>query len=218
MTVAPLARDVWTHTTWKLLANGAPFPSNGLIVKGGSRALLIDTTWPTADMAPMLEQARTLVGALPLAVAVTHAHDDRMSGLDIARAAGIRSFAYHLSQQDAPARGLPLADEVWQGPRKHFDLGRRSVEFFYPGPAHTRDNVVALIADSGVLFGGCMLRAKSNTALGNLADAVVPEWTASVDRVIAEFGARTSIVVPGHGTPGGRDLLDHTRALSVAGK
>jgi glyoxylase-like metal-dependent hydrolase (beta-lactamase superfamily II) len=216
--IEPLARDIWLHTTWKLLANGAPFPSNGLIVRGEQRALVIDTTWPTADMAPMLDKARALAGAMPLSLAVTHAHDDRMSGLDIARAAGIRSFAYHLTQQDAPKRGLPLADEVWQGPRKRIELGGRGVEFFYPGPAHTRDNVVAFIADAGVLFGGCMLRAKSHTVLGNLADAVVADWPASMDRVIAEFGARTKIVVPGHGPPGGPDLLAHTRALASAGR
>src|SRR5690606_20935705 len=140
------------------LANGAPFPSNGLIVRGTRSGLLIDTTWPTADMPRLLQQRKSLAADTPFSLVCTHAHDDRMSGVEIARAAGIRSFVYRLTQEDAPSRQLPLADETWHVREKHFDLGDRTVEVFYPGPTHTRDNVVAFLPHQGILFGGCMLR------------------------------------------------------------
>jgi glyoxylase-like metal-dependent hydrolase (beta-lactamase superfamily II) len=216
--ITALAPGIWRHTSWKLLPNGAPFPSNGLIVRGASGVLIIDTTWPTADMEPLLENVRGLAAGLPVDLVSTHAHSDRMSGVAIARAHGVRTFAFHLSQQDAPGRELPTADETWMDEAKRFDLGGKHVEFFYPGPAHTRDNVVAFIEEDGVLFGGCMLRSARDTDLGNLADAQVAHWQTSIEKVIRQYGPCTRIAVPGHGSPGTADLLTHTHALARAAR
>jgi metallo-beta-lactamase class B len=87
-----------------------------------------------------------------------------------------------------------------------------SAEVFYPGPAHTRDNVVVWLAESRVLFGGCAVRAASDTSVGNVADADVKEWPASIRRVRDRYPT-ADVVVPGHGDPGGRELLEHTLAL-----
>ena len=210
LSITPLAPGIWRHTSWKLLDNGAPFPSHGLIVKGTRSALLIDTTWPTDDMEPMIAKARELIGKLPLELAVTHAHDDRMSGVAIARSHGIRSYAHKLTREDAPKRGLPVADETWSGLKKQFQLGDRTVELFYPGPGHARDNVVAFVEDAGVLFGGCMFRS---SGLGNIADADLTAWPTSMDRVISEYGSRTKICIAGHAEPAGPEMLSITRKL-----
>lgn len=210
--VEPLAAGIWRHTTWKLLENGVPFPSSGLLVMGSRSALLIDTTWPTSEMTPLLARARALIGDRPLRLAVTHAHDDRMSGIEIARTQGVQSYAYAMTQEDAPGRGLALADRTWSSKKKRFDLGTQTVEFFYPGPAHTRDNVVAFVEKGGVFFGGCMLR---RAGLGNTADSNISEWATSMGRVIKEYGTRTKIAVLGHGDPGGPELLENTRAIAA---
>ena len=216
LSVAPLADNIWRHTSWKLLENRQPFPSSGLIVKGGRAVLIIDTTWPIEDMAPLLERAREIAGDLPMRIAVTHAHDDRMSGLEVARGLGVRSLAYELTQADAPLRGLPLADETWRGRSTRLDLGGRVVELFYPGPAHTRDNVVAYVRDAAALFGGCQVRSAGSASLGNTADAEIAEWPTAARRLIARYGRRAQLVVPGHGEPGGADLLRHTLDLAEA--
>jgi glyoxylase-like metal-dependent hydrolase (beta-lactamase superfamily II) len=217
LTVARIAEGVWRHTSWKALDNGTPFPSNGLVIQSEREGLIIDTTWPLGDMSALMRIAASAVGeGRPLRIAVTHAHDDRMSGLAIARDHGARSLAHVLTQADAPARGLPLADETWSGRRKRLDLGGRMVELYYPGPAHTRDNVTAFDAASGVLFGGCQVRAADNASLGNVADADVAGWPDATRRLIRRYGRRARIVVPGHGEPGGPELLDHTLALAEA--
>lgn len=214
--IRPIASGIWMHTSWKLLASGKPFPSNGLIVRGKRQALIIDTTWPTRDMASLVRKARELTNGLPLQLAITHAHDDRMSGVEIARRAGIPSLAHALTQEDARSREIPLADVVWSGDRKVLQLGARKAELFWPGHAHTRDNIVVFIEDAGVLFGGCMLRAMSTKSLGNVADANVQNWSKAVARIVSEFGKKTRFVIPGHGEPGGPELLAHTKALADA--
>ena len=57
-----------------------------------------------------------------------------------------------------------------------------------------------------------MLRAKSTTHLGNTNDADLVAWSSSVAKVEARY-RQVEIVVPGHGEPGGADLLTHTRGL-----
>jgi metallo-beta-lactamase class B len=136
-----------------------------------------------------------------------------MSGIEIARANGVRTMAFELSQEDAPGRNLPVAERTWKSDTKRFDLGGMHVEFFHPGCAHTRDNIVGFVEEAGVLFGGCMLRAMNDTSVGALGDACLEEFPASLDRVVRRYGDRTRIAVPGHFDHGGPELLAHTRKL-----
>jgi glyoxylase-like metal-dependent hydrolase (beta-lactamase superfamily II) len=191
------------------------FPVERAIVSGQRRALIVDTTWPTGDMRPLLKTARDLTGNRPLQIVVTHAHDDRMSGLEIARAMNVKSLAHALTQADAESRGLPPADEAWDGKRKSLALGGRTARLFRPGPAHTRDNIVVFVEPADLLFGGCMIRSAGTRSLGNTADGDIASWASSVDAIIAEFGDRIQIVVPGHGDPGGPELLEHTKKLAA---
>jgi glyoxylase-like metal-dependent hydrolase (beta-lactamase superfamily II) len=216
VTLTPLASNVWRHTSWHVFPDGTRFPSNGLVVRGRRRVLIIDTTWMPRDMEALLAQVGEVAGDLPRWLVPTHAHGDRMSGLAIARANGVRTMAFDLSQQDAPTRDLPLADETWKSDTKRFDLGGMHVEFFHPGCAHTRDNIVGFVEEAGVLFGGCMLRAMSDTSVGALGDACLEKWPDSLDRVVRRYAHRTRVAVPGHFEHGGPELLAHTRRLVEA--
>jgi glyoxylase-like metal-dependent hydrolase (beta-lactamase superfamily II) len=100
------------------------------------------------------------------------------------------------------------------------DLGDLDLELFYPGAGHAPDNIVVHVREEHLLFGGCLVRAGETKGLGNLEDADLPAWPATMDRVMERYGsART--VVPGHGRSGDASLLLHTRTLAeqaAAGK
>jgi glyoxylase-like metal-dependent hydrolase (beta-lactamase superfamily II) len=212
----PLAPNVWRHTSWCVFPDGTALSANGLVAKGKRRVLIVDTTWMSHDMEALLWQVSQVAGDLPRLLVPTHAHGDRMSGIEIARASGVRTMAYQLSQEDAPGRNLPVAEGTWKSEAKRFDLGGMHVEFFHPGCAHTRDNIVGFVEEAGVLAGGCMLRAMSDTSVGALGDACLEKWPASLDRVVRRYGDRTRIAVPGHFDHGGPELLAHTRELVEA--
>jgi metallo-beta-lactamase class B len=89
------------------------------------------------------------------------------------------------------------------------------LELFFPGAGHARDNIVVWHPSSGVLFGGCFVKAGNAEDLGNVADADTAAWPASLERVRARF-PEVRIVVPGHGALGGPDLLTHIQALLSA--
>ena len=48
-----------------------------------------------------------------------------------------------------------------------------------------------------ILFGGCFVKPEG---LGNLSHAVIEEWPASAEKLIARYGT-AKLVVPGHGLP-----------------
>ena len=67
--------------------------------------LVVDTAWTDDQTAQILNWIKQEIN-LPVALAVvTHAHQDKMGGMDALHAAGIATYANALSNQLAPARG-----------------------------------------------------------------------------------------------------------------
>ena len=55
------------------------------------------------------------------------------------------------------------------------------------------------------------------TSAGNVADADLAEWPTSVERIQKHY-PEAEVVIPGHGLPGGLDLLQHTANVVKAHK
>ena len=79
------------------------------------------------------------------------------------------------------------------------------VELFYPGAAHSTDNLVVYVPSANVLYGGCAVHELSSTSAGNVADADLAEWPTSVERIQKHY-PEAEVVIPGHGLPGGLDF------------
>ena len=63
-----------------------------------------------------------------------------------------------------------------------------------------------------VPFMSCQARLR-----GNVADADLAEWPTSVERIQKHY-PEAEVVIPGHGLPGGLDLLQHTANVVKAHK
>jgi glyoxylase-like metal-dependent hydrolase (beta-lactamase superfamily II) len=85
---------------------------------------------------------------------------------------------------------------------------------FYPGAGHTIDNVVAWVPSDGVLFAGCLVKSITAPDLGNVADADLGAYPATIRRLADTYRPRH--VIPGHGTIAG-DSIAHTSALAGGG-
>jgi metallo-beta-lactamase class B len=205
----PMGEGIWRHVSFKDLPGLGPFPSNGLVVLGPQGGLLIDTPWTP-------EQTRLLLGwiaqrgALVREVVITHAHDDRMGGVG-ELASTVRIHALPLTVERAAALGVALAAVPLEVDAR-LELAGEQVGVFFPGAGHAPDNVVVSLPSRGLLFGGCFVKAGDARTLGNVADADLPSWRVAIGRVL-ERSAAVKVVVPGHGEPGGLELLTHTRAL-----
>jgi metallo-beta-lactamase class B len=210
-----IAPGVYRHTSWKTLPNGAYFPSNGMVVVGARRALMIDTAWTPDQTEILLGLLSPIVGTRPIDLFITHFHDDRMGGIGVTARRGIVSHAFEGTVHEAARAKAGDIERALAAVSRMFDLGDRAVEAFYPGAGHTVDNAVAYDARSRVLFGGCMIRAAAATDMGNTADAVLAQWPVSVARTAERF-PQAKVVIPGHGESGDRGLFAHTIALARA--
>ncbi len=91
----------------------------------------------------------------------------------------------------------------------HAGLLGGSLDIYYPGPTHTKDNLVVFFREKSLLFGGCMILAASAEKPGNTADADMKQWPWNVEKVLQRY-ANVIMVVPGHGLQGDVRLVRHT--------
>jgi metallo-beta-lactamase class B VIM len=200
---------VWVHVATQAF-DGTVYPSNGLIVRDGDGLLLVDPAWGGENTAALLAAIEAEIG-LPVRRAIsTHFHDDRVAGVDILAAAGVTTFGTPLTRRLAAAEGNEVPARILDGLAEPGDaIGIGPVEVFYPGPGHTPDNLVVYVPEVRVLFGGCAVHEAARTTVGNVADADLETWSASIRRIQSRY-PEAEIVVPGHGVPGGPELLEHT--------
>ena len=160
-----LAPNVWQHTSYLDMPGFGAVASNGLIVRDGGCVLVVDTAWTDDQTAQILNWIKQEIN-LPVALAVvTHAHQDKMGGMDALHAAGIATYANALSNPACPARGdgcgatQPDFRRQWLG-RTSNRANFGPLKVFYPGPGHTSDNITAGIDGTDIAFGGCLIMTR----------------------------------------------------------
>lgn len=208
--VQELENNVYLHTSFERYDGFGVVASNGLMIIDDEMAYIIDTPTSTEDTEKLVEWAREQ-GFIVEASISTHFHDDSTAGIEWLNSQSIPTYASSLTN-----RLLGEADQT-QSVRSFDDtsfwLVENLIEVFYPGPGHTKDNVVVWLPKQGILFGGCFVKAES---LGNLSDAVIEAWPESAENLVSRYG-HARVVVPGHGKPGDASLLRRTKALALEG-
>jgi metallo-beta-lactamase class B len=212
-----IAEGVWIHKSYQHVEPWGTVLSQGMVVDTGAGVALVDTAWDDAETETLLSLIAQATGQEPDIAIITHAHADKMGGVAALQQHGIGGRAHPLTNEDAPARGLrkTMFSILSENNRDELlgDEGEDGVVAYYPGPGHTRDNIVVYYAPAKVLFGGCLIRPASSDNLGNTADADIAHWAEAVRNVAIAF-PDAEIVIPSHGLMGGRELLDHTIALA----
>ncbi|MFM7734955.1 MAG: subclass B1 metallo-beta-lactamase [Alphaproteobacteria bacterium] len=211
LSVRAIAPDVLLHESTRDLPGLGPIGSNGLVVLGSSEALLVDTAWGDEPTAVVLDWVERETGRRVTDLVVTHAHDDRIGGIREAQRRGIRVHELDLTARRAAADGWPPPDRVFSRATVLLVDGQRA-EVFHLGAAHSPDNVVVWLPRQRILFGSCMIRSADATDVGNRADASLSTWERSVEAVETRWPTPV-LVVPGHGKPGGPELLANTKEV-----
>lgn len=211
LSVERLSPGIWVHTSRQILSSGESFPGNGLLVKDGDGLILIDTAWGAELTSQLLDWIDTELEQPVTQAIITHFHADSMGGAGVLHERGIPYRAHPMTLALGAGTGLPLPepiDELQHG--ESVLIG--NVEVFYPGPGHSRDNLVVWVPGAKVIFGSCAVRSPEFEGRGNTADADVAHWPRAIQRVLERY-PDVQTVVPGHGEPGGVELLTHTIGL-----
>lgn len=145
--------NIWIHTSYMQYESNRT-PSNGMIVLTSKGVVLIDTPWnndQTKELIKLMEEKFN--EEIKLAI-ITHAHLDRIGGIDTLLDHEIDVRSTKLTEIEADKYGFmkpsPKLDD-----NSNITFGDTSLEVFYPGDGHTVDNITVWLSDYNVLYGGC---------------------------------------------------------------
>lgn len=226
---------------WILRDNRVYLVPNIGIILGRDAALVVDCGLGPANGERVLEAARELAGSRRLFLTMTHFHPEHGYGAQAFRRDA--TIVYNRAQRDelaekgeryidlfrqtqgeaaaAAVEGteIVMPDSVYSGRRTEIDLGGRTVELRTWGTAHTRGDQAVFVPDGRILFAGDLIEERMFPIFPwfppddvHIDDA---RWTSILANDFRDFDP--SLVVPGHGDPGGidisLDLAEHIRTV-----
>lgn len=205
--IEQISPNTFVHISYLNTDDFGKVACNGMIVLNDGEALVFDTPANDDASLELLNWLEKDQKAKVKAVVATHFHWDCLGGLNEFHAKGISSYASEKTIELAKTDGYPTPEN---GFKKKLILKAGSIkvtnQFF--GEGHTKDNFVAYVPADKVIFGGCMIK-ELGAGNGNLEDANVAEWSATVKKVKSAY-SEAQLVIPGHGKIGGTELLDYT--------
>ena len=195
---------------------------NNIIIEMKDYLIVVDANFPSGARLALADAKR--VSSKPVKyVFDTHHHGDHLYGNPVWTQAGATTLAYKgvteelkryepRSWQAAAKTRKDVAElnlETAEPPKQTFDKspfvlndGKRKVEFYFFGWAHTRgDGFVYLPKEKVICTGDALVNGPYNfTGQGNIGN-----WS-NVLRAAQKL--KIDHVLPGHGGPGGKDLFD----------
>lgn len=206
----PLTESVWIHTSYKQFQT-MTIPANGLSIRTEEGWVLVDIPWDDNQTKQLLAKIKEEYQEEVTLAIVTHAHDDRMGGIQVLLDLGIKVIGIDKSTQITEEQGLPMIEPALSYDAT-LEVGGMELICYYPGAGHAPDNIVVYLPKQQVLHAGCFSKSAQAQDLGNIADADLESWPIAIEKVQGRF-PKAKLLVPGHGKEGDQTLLEHTAAL-----
>ena len=211
ITIKQLKPNLYQHVSYQHVEGYGNVPANGLIYIENNSAYIIDSPWSNKDSQELLNWVEQK-GMKVKAVIATHFHHDASGGLALFNDNNIPTYASQMTNNLLKQKDRASAKHEIVG--NHFSFEHFQAEVFYPGRGHSPDNIVVWLPKTNTLFGGCFVKSTKSKTLGNLGDASVEQWPESIDSVLNKY-PNIKNVVPGHGSIGTTEMLQHTKKLAV---
>jgi metallo-beta-lactamase class B len=204
-----IKKNAFVHISFLQTQTWGKVGCNGMIFIYKNQAFIFDT--PTDN-----ETSEVLIKTLEeqnikiKGVVVNHFHNDCLGGLEAFHKKGIKSYASEKTIELARKDNVTIPQFGFKE-NLTLKIGKKEIVNQFLGEAHTQDNIISFIPSENIMFGGCMVK-ELNAGKGFLGDANENEWSNTIKNVKKAFPS-TQFIIPGHGKPGGQELLDYTIAL-----
>ena len=213
--ITHLTGDFYVYATYHMY-NGSRLSANGMYAVTDSGIILIDTPWDTTQFQPLLDSIRTRHHKTVAVCIATHFHEDRTGGLEYYRKQGIKTYTTRRTDQLSKARGMKRAGFFLEKDSA-FTVGQHSFETYFPGRGHAPDNIVIWFGNEKILYGGCLIKSVADTSLGNLSDASVEDYPATLKKIQQRF-QYPRFIITGHNDWTNTGSLEHTLQLAEQAK
>jgi len=176
---------------------------NSGILVSDSLVMVIDTKMDAAAK-DLYENAKQLAGTKPIFVVNTHIHPDHVGGNHYYKGSTILAGGTYTKEEWVNEAGEESLPNLWLKDRMDIKMNEDTATILNFGKnAHTGGDVFVYLHKRKLLFGGDVILNKQNTIIMGRAD---PEgYLQAFDFLGKEFEIRR--VVPGHGNPGGKEIL-----------
>ncbi len=214
--VSEVAKNTWVAQGAAALGTTANrnFISNAGFIVTDAGVVVIDALGSPAMASELLAEIRRVTQQPLRYVIVTHYHADHIYGLQVFKAAGATLLAHgaarsYLNSETAQQRlqasrkelapwidektQLMPADRWLDADETRLQVGTVEIVIRHVGPAHTPEDLVVFVPQTGVLFAGDLFFRGRVPFVGQ-ADSRL--WVKSLDRMI-DF--KPGLVIPGHG-------------------
>ncbi len=208
--ICPISDQSYIHISYLETESFGKVACNGYIYVDQGEAIVFDTPVTNEGSTELIQWVQSQLGAKIKAIVPGHFHEDCLGGLEAFHESGIASYANALTLQLAEEQGSTVPENGFEG-KYVFKIGESEVVSTFLGEGHTKDNVVSYIPSEKLIFGGCLIKSMG-AGKGNVADGNVNKWSNTVRKIKDEF-PDVKYVIPGHGDPGGVELLDYTIEL-----
>ncbi|MGZ3838623.1 MAG: BlaB/IND/MUS family subclass B1 metallo-beta-lactamase [Flavisolibacter sp.] len=209
--ISPLTGDFYIYTTYHSY-KGSMVPANGMYLVTKDGAVILDTPWDTTQFQPLLDSIWARHGKNVVCCISTHFHEDRTAGLEYYSQQGIKTFASRRTDELCKEHYQKRAACIFEKDTV-FKVGEYSFQTYFPGQGHTADNIVVWFEKQRILYGGCLVKSMEDDSLGNLADANVKDYPATLEKVQKKC-KNPAFIITGHGDWTNTNSLKHTLSMA----
>jgi len=208
--ISHLAGDFYVFTTYNFY-KGSPVPANGMYVITDRGAVMFDSPWDTTQFQPLLDSIKAKHNQSVVLCIATHSHKDKTAGLEFLKDHGVKTFTTRQTDEISVRKGEKRAEFLMEKDTV-FLVGQYKFQTYYAGEGHTADNIVIWFDKEKILYGGCLVKSAEAKDLGNLEEANVKEWPATIKKIQGKF-KNPRYIIPGHQSWTSKESLNHTLRL-----
>jgi metallo-beta-lactamase class B len=173
--------------------------------------VLFDTPWDSTQFQPLLDSIKARHNKKVVACISTHFHQDRTAGLEYYRSKGIKTYTTALTDSLSRLNNKKRAEFLIPNDTL-FSIGEHQFQTYFGGWGHSPDNIVIWFDKEKILYGGCLVKSTEADDLGNLSDANIKAWAATIKKIQHKFN-NPDYIIPGHMDWHSTESLSHTLNL-----
>lgn len=208
--ITHLTGSFYVFTTYSVF-KGQPVSANGLYFLTSKGVVMLDTPWDTTQFQPLLDSIKLKHNADVVLCIATHSHEDRTAGLEFLQLKGVKTYTTQLTDQISKMQHQKRAEFCFTSDTI-FVVGGDTLQTFYAGEGHTKDNIIIWFGKYKVLYGGCLIKSTEATDLGYTGEANLKVWPETLKKIKQKF-PHPLYIIPGHQDWTNAKSIDHTLHL-----
>ena len=209
--ISHLKGDFYIFETYNYY-KGSRIGANAMYLVTDSGVVMFDTPWDSTQFQPLLDSIKAKHNKNVVLCFSTHFHEDRTGGLEYYRQKNIKTYTTFFTDSMSKKKGMKRAEFLMKNDTV-FNIANYSFQTIYPGKGHAPDNIIIWFEKEKILYGGCLIKSVDDKTLGNLSDASITDYAATIKNVQQKCKG-FKYIITGHNDYTSKKSLKHTLKMA----